>query len=294
MIRIVSWNINKQRKPRRELAKMARRGGADVALLQEAGSPPKNLGHPLCFENDICWDRCSFRYEDNVIWEAPWFDRWPLVVQLSDRVEVEWFQQVPPIIGLGERDIPTSGIGLMAAARVSATGRPEEAFVAVSMYARWMKAHPTTGKKPGSHADISAHRILSDLQTFIDDLDPSRYRILAAGDMNMFYGATGYELSWPCRERTVWDRFDALGLEFLGPQVPNGRPAASPQPDVPGDSRNVPTYRTTRQSLAEANRQLDYVFASRGFHEHIKVRALNEIEEWGSSDHCRLLIEVDE
>ncbi len=49
-----------------------------------------------------------------------------------------------------------------------------------------MKTLPMTGKNPGLHADISAHRILSDLQTFIDHLDPSRYRILAAGDLNMF------------------------------------------------------------------------------------------------------------
>ena len=108
----------------------------------------------------------------------------------------------------------------------------------------------------------------------------------------MFYGATGRRLSWPRRERSVWDRFEALGLEFLGPQAPNGRPAASPQPDVPGDTRNVPTYRTTKQSPGGANRQLDYAFASRGFHDSIKVRALNGIDEWGSSDHCRLLIEI--
>ena len=43
---------------------------------------------------------------------------------------------------------------------------------------------------------------------------------------------------------------------------------------------------------ANAVRQLDYAFASRGFHERVKVRALNGVEEWGPSDHCRLLIEV--
>ena len=109
----------------------------------------------------------------------------------------------------------------------------------------------------------------------------------------MFYGATGCGLSLPERERTVWDRFETLGLEFLGPQAPNGRAASSPQPDVPDDTQNVPTYYFPQQrSSAKANRQLDYVFASRGFHERVKVRALNGIDEWGSSDHCRLLIEV--
>ena len=279
MIRVLSWNIDKRREPWRELAEMARRGEADVALLQEAGSPPDDLAHPV-------------RYEDDIFWDRGLFDRWPLVVRLSDRVEVEWFRQVPPISELGEREIGGSGIGTMAAARVAVPGRPDEAFVAVSMYARWMRAHPSIGSNPGIAADGSAHRILSDLQVFTDFEDPSHHRVLAAGDLNMFYGATGRSLSWPKRERTVWDRFEAIGLEFLGPQAPNGRSAASPQPDVPGDTRNVPTYRTRQQSSAEANRQLDYAFASRGFHEKIRARAMNGVDEWGSSDHCRLLIEV--
>ncbi len=280
MIRVVSWNIAKWTQPWRELAEMVRRGEADVALLQETGNPPDDLARLFHYENNIGWDRCLY-------------DRWPLVVQLSDRVDVEWFRQVPPKVGgFGEREIGVSGIGTMAAARVAPRGRPQDAFVAVSMYAAWIRAHPSTGKNPGIASDVSAHRILSDLSTFIDYEDASRHRILAAGDLNMFHGATGRSLSWVDRERTVWDRFESLGLEFLGPRTPNGRPAASPQPDVPVDTRNVPTYRTARQSPGEANRQLDYVFASRGFHEKITVRALNNVDEWGSSDHCRLLIEI--
>lgn len=54
----------------------------------------------------------------------------------------------------------------------------------------------------------------------------------------------------------------------------------------------MPTYYTTRQTPETAQNQLDYVFASRGFHESVAVRALNGVEEWGASDHCRLLIEV--
>ena len=94
---------------------------------------------------------------------------------------------VPPWSEVGEGEIGASGIGIMAAARVAPRGRPQEAFVAASMYARWTRAHPTAGKRPGLHADLSAHRILWDLQTFIDYADPSRYRILAAGDLNLVY-----------------------------------------------------------------------------------------------------------
>ena len=49
---------------------------------------------------------------------------------------------------------------------------------------------------------------------------------------------------------------------------------------------------TIGNSPATAARQLDYAFASRGFHESVTVRAINSVEEWGASDHCRLLIEV--
>ena len=280
MVKVICWNIAKRTPtPWQYLTKMAARGEADVALLQEAGTRPDDLEGLACYENEIFWDR-SF------------FDRWPLVVQLSDRVEVEWFRQVPPFSEVDAREIGVSGIGTIAAARVTPRGQPEAAFVAVSMYARWLRAHPSTGKAPGNHADGSAHRILSDLQTFIDYEDPSRHRILAAGDLNMFYGATGGRLSDPVRERTVFERFKALGLEFLGPQAPNGRPAEA-QPDVPADTLNVPTYRTPQQSPAEANRQLDYVFASRGFHKGVTARALNGIDEWGPSDHCRVAIEIE-
>ena len=280
MIKVVSWNIGKRMEPWRELADMALRGEADVALLQEAGSPPGELVHLLPNEDDVFWDRHLY-------------DRWCLVVGLSDRVRVERFRQVPPISYLGENDIGVSGIGTIDAARVVPRDEEERAFIAVSMYARWMKPHPSTGSSWIGASDVSAHRIISDLSAFIGHVDPSRHRILAAGDLNMFYGATGHELSLPERERTVWDRMTALGLEFLGPQTPDGRQSATPQPDVPADTKNVPTYYTLRQKKpADADRQLDYAFASRGFHEGVSVRALNGVEEWGSSDHCRLMIEV--
>ena len=47
-----------------------------------------------------------------------------------------------------------------------------------------------------------------------------------------------------------------------------------------------------RRGVEDADQQLDYVFASRGFHKSIKTHALNSVEEWGSSDHCRILIDV--
>ncbi len=279
MIRLVSWNIARRIKPWHCLVEMAARGEADVALLQEAGSPPEDL-------------KDRVRYEDDRFWEHSSHDRQPLVVQLSDRVEIEWFRPVPPSRAVGKRELGSSDIGIMAAARVVPRGRQKDAFIALSMYARWTRAHPATGKRPGMHADLSAHRILTDMQAFMDYANPSRYRILAAGDLNLVYTTTGRG-PWFRRERLVWDRFEALGMEFLGPQVPNGRQSAARQPGTSTDTKNVPTYYTARQKVAaNAVRQLDYVFASRGFHEQVTAWALNDITEWGPSDHCRLLIEV--
>lgn len=279
MIRLVSWNIAKRSAPWRVLVEMARQGEVDIALLQEAGKPPRDLVQALHFDDDV------------LFWNRHRVDRRPLVVRLTDRVEVEGFHPVSPGSALGEHDIRVSGIGTLAAARVTPRDRPEEAFVVASMYARWVRPRLATRSR-WIVSDVSAHRILSDLSVFIGHNDPSRHRILAAGDLNMFYGATGRWLSLPERERTVWDRFKALGLEFLGPQAPNGRQALMAPPDVPPDTRNVPTFYRAGKSAADAAAQLDYVFASRGFHEKIKVRALNEIDEWGPSDHCRIMIEV--
>jgi hypothetical protein len=276
-IRVVSWNVGKRSEPWRELERMARDGEADLALLQEAGRPPEEVV-----------DRVG--YEDRVFWSRHLYDRWPLVVRLSDRITVEPYRQVPPSSELAEDQIGVSGIGTIAAGRVIPRDSDAAAFVAVSVYASWLTLHPSA-KGSWAYADASAHRILSDLSAFIGH-SPSEHRILAAGDLNMFYGATGSRLSMPERERTVWGRMEVLGLEFLGPQAPHGRSAASAPDDVPPDTKNVPTFYRSGEPEAAVN-QLDYAFASRGFHKSVSVRAMNDAAEWGPSDHCRLMIEVD-
>ena len=98
---------------------------------------------------------------------------------------------------------------------------------------------------------------------------------------------------WDARYRNLFERMDAVGLEFMGPQLPNGRQAGTLATGEPKDSENVVTYHLHDKDPATAsNNQLDYAFASRGFHQSLKVRAMNSVEEWGDSDHCRLLIEI--
>jgi len=186
--------------------------------------------------------------------------------------------------------LPVSAAGTLAVAEiVPPVGAP---FFAVSLYARWEKPRVPSRWFVGC-ADAMAHRVLSDVSALIGTLDPRGHRILIAGDFNLIHGATdGNGLALPARDRSVFARLEALGFVFLGPQAPNGRQAV-PVPDgLPADTGNGPTVRTNRQTAATATNQLDYVFASRGFHEQVRVWALNAIDAWGPSDHCRIAIDV--
>lgn len=281
MTKVVCWNINTNGKCWDDLLAM----DADVALLQEVRSVPNDLSRRV--------DLGGGKLSDP--WNPDAYNRWPVVVQLSDRVEVEWFRRVFPKSTTADDEMAVSGIGTIAAARV--LPQSNKPFIAISMYARWIRPHVSTNSpwKVGN-ADVSEHRIISDLSQFIGHRDPSMHRILAAGDLNTFYGATDdNRLVIANRECTVFDRMNALGLEFMGPQTPDGGRKAEPNPQgLPKDTRNVPTYYTVQARFPEkAQNQLDYVFASRGFHNSVSTRALNDPKEWGSSDHCRILIEVE-
>ena len=279
MIRLASWNIAKRQRAVDWLLEM----DLDAALLQEC--------HRGLLEDAAAKGRLEFSPHPPLGEEH--YDRWPMIVRLSDRVGVDWFRQTVPRYSVKEDEVSVHGIGVIEVARLSpADGTPP--FVAASIYARWMQPHPTTNSSWGvGYQDGSVHAAITDLSAFIGHRNPTTHRILAAGDFNTIRGAAeNNPLALPARDRTVFDRMDALGLECLGPNDPNGRQADPAPRGLPADTKNVPTYHSTRQSPKTAANQLDYVFASRGFHEGIHVRALNEVAEWGPSDHCRLLIEV--
>ena len=304
-MKIISWNIGRIHAPWRQLLDM----DADVALLQEAAPPPDDLvklldatlppaegAGPLDIGPRESWD--------SHVWNSDWwrgsgnalFDRWPMVVKMSDRVEVEWFKQVGPTAWPEQDEIAVSGIGTITAARVTPRDGSTEPFIVVSMYGRWIQVNPGVKTSGGFRYGIAAgsvHRIISDLSAFIGHENPETHRILAAGDLNVAYGHGFGDPYWEARHRTVFDRMEAIRMEFMGPQLPNGRQAETLATGEPADSRNVVTfYLPGKNPETASNNQLDFVFASRGFHESIKVRALNSIEDWGPSDHCRLEIEV--
>ena len=268
---------------------------ADVALLQEAAEPPSDVADRVDIGPVEHWDSHVWNSRPPDDRPPKLFDRWPMVVKLSDRVEVEWFKQVSPIGWTEPDEIAVSGIGTIATARIMPRDGSAGSFIVISMYGRWIGVHPSVETSwTVGYADSSVHRIISDLSAFIGHKNPETHSILAAGDLNMTYGyGHGEGPYWDARYRSVFDRMAALGLEFMGPQAPNGRQAETPATGEPDDSRNVVTYCLPGWTPETAgNNQLDYVFASRGFHESLEVRALNSVEDWGASDHCRLLIEV--
>ena len=273
---------------------------ADVALLQETSRVPTDVAGsietgPPGHDDSRVWVPCLWKTDEYKNYFR--HRRWPRIARLSDRVTVQWFTPVPSVTDpLPEDGVRVSDINSMAAARVTPRDGAQEPFIVISMYAGWISPHPATGGGWNEAVpDVSAHRIISDLSAFILDADRLPHRILAAGDLNMDYGGWGLDTDRPLsreRERSVWDRMKALGFEYMGPQYPNGRRADPIPSHLPADAKNVPTFHSTRSDPADAQVQLDHVFASRGFHETIRARALNGVREWGSSDHCRLVMEV--
>lgn len=274
MVKLITWNIARRDKAWRALLDSE----ADVALLSEATAPPDDVARRL--EVDPApWRTAGAGV--NRPWRAA-------VVRLSNRVAVE-FLEPKSVEDALPGDLAVSRLGTMAAAIVTPVAA--DPFVVVSMYAAWERPHATTDSG-WIYADGSVHRLISDLSALVGQ--QTGHRILAAGDLNILngYGENGSSY-WASRYATVFARMAALGLSFVGPQAPAGR-RADPWPDeLPVESANVPTYHTSHQTPATATRQLDFVFASTGLGECVRVRALNEAHQWGPSDHCRLEIEVE-
>ena len=267
MLRIWSWNVNG-----RHLWDRLDASEVDVALLQEAPAPSgpcegKVVPHPASGWGTAGWSK-QLR---------------TAVVAVSETTLLE-----PRLLtSLEERAsgaLLVSRRGTLAVADVVVDS---ERITLVSMYAGW------EGGRPGPiYADGSAHRLLSDLSGIVNDARSPR--IIAAGDLNILhrYGEYG-DSYWAARYATVFDRAEAMGLRFVGPQAPHGR-QANPRPaELPEGSQDVPTYHTRRQGPMGATRQLDFVFASHALTDRLSVRALNtDTDEWGPSDHCRVAIEL--
>ncbi|MYH49045.1 MAG: hypothetical protein F4020_03960 [Gammaproteobacteria bacterium] len=271
-MKILSWNVARRQEPWRVLGEM----DVEVALLQEASQPPRDVASRIELD-PAPWPKPYARASQH--WRTA-------IAKLSQRVSVEWIE-AKSLDAAGD-GLAVSHAGTLTAARVSAPGI--EPFLVVSMYAPWRRPHAMTGSR-WIVSDASAHRVVSDLSALIGR--QSGHRILAAGDLNILHGHGEHGSPyWASRYGTVFDRMEALGLPFVGPQAPHGRQADPWPRELPRESRNVPTFHTNRQTPETATRQLDFVFASRELAGSVRARALNEPAEWGPSDHCRLEIEV--
>lgn len=274
MMKMIAWNIAR----RDEAWRCLLDSNIDIALLQEATEPSVDVTRRL----DV--DSAPWRTAGAGL-NRPWRTA---VVKLSNRCRVQWLEP-KSVEDAHPGELAVSRPGTLAAAFV--TPPAGEALVVASIYAPWEKPHAITGSS-WIYADGSVHRLISDLSVLIGQ--QKGHRILVAGDLNILYGyGENGSAYWASRYATVFGRMSALGLSFVGPQAPAGR-RADPWPDeLPRTSNNVPTYHTSHQTPATATRQLDFVFASSSLAEYVRVRALNDPGRWGSSDHCRVEIEVE-
>ena len=161
------------------------------------------------------------------------------IVKLSDRVAIEWIEG-KSLDEAEHRELVSSWPGTITAAMVTPpSGVPR---IAVSMYAQWVRTHGRAGGNVIA-SDGSAHRVVSDLSTFIAKKDG--HRVLAAGDMNILrgYGEHGDEY-WAARYRTVFDRMEAMGLPCVGPEY-----RAAPDRDD-RDDRNLSAGHRRRSGVA--------------------------------------------
>lgn len=268
-MKIVSWNINRKEAAWEELANSQ----YDIALIQEATPPPAGLIEDFRISPGEWQTAGNARRQ----WRTA-------IVKLSDKVDVDWIA-CKPLDEAGIEDLAVSRMGTIAAARVTQEGK--KPVIMFSCYAAWEYHY----KSSEIFADGSAHRIASDLSSFIsrDQL------LLAAGDFNILnrYGEHGSKY-WGKRYASVFDRMEAIGLPFAGPQHPNGRQASPWPEELPKGSEDVPTYHTGRNTPAGATRQIDFVFCSAGLKNNLRTRARNEIDDWGPSDHCRIDISLFE
>lgn len=271
MLQVISWNMGH----RAECWEDVLRSEADVALLQEAPRPPDALVPAI--------DAGPEPFETAGMDRRPWRTA---IVALTNRVAIT---RVPTA------SLPSASAGALAVSRPGTVSAAEvedlesgERYTLVSMYSLWERPHESTGSG-WIVADASAHRLVSDISAFVGHQD--RHRVVVAGDLNCLYGhGEDGSAYWARRYRLVFERMEAIGLDFVGPQFPHGRQADPWPAELPRDSRNVPTFRSNRQTPATATRQLDFVFASRCLRNSVQVLAMNEPAAWGRSDHCQVRV----
>ena len=223
MTTILCWNMQRKREGWRFLYE--RYSDADVALLQEACTPPDEVADKL----DVGlgpWPRsCS-----------------EVVVGISGNVTVERISLPDLRASVAPSDICIPSVAIVTTAE---------------------------GERLGVVAAEASHRTSPDLPKLMQAIQQH-----CGVDLPFIVG--GDLTTWWDSNTTVFADMMRMGLPLIGPHT-----ATFYSP-------------LNRQTPSDAELQLDYVFTSRSIAHRITVRALNGVDEWGPSDHCRLLIEVAE
>lgn len=265
MLKIISWNMAH----RKESWDYLNDSDADIGLLQEAPTPANAKKE---------WTTPGIGKRN---WKAA-------VVNLSGRFNLKEIA-AKPLLEANYGDFGVSYPNTIAAAIVDIPD--QQPITVISLYGLWQRLHESA-ESNWIMADASVHRLISDLSAFVGS--QKNHRIIAAGDLNILYGyGENGSTYWENRYMTIFDRMEAIGIPFVGPQSPNGRKADPWPKELPAVSLNVPTFHTNRQTPKTATRQLDFVFASKSLYPNLKVKALNDPKSWGPSDHCQIEIEID-
>ncbi|MXY48285.1 MAG: hypothetical protein F4Y38_03180 [Gemmatimonadetes bacterium] len=274
-MKLISWNIGHRKAAWRSLPdlgvdsserqdiideveeawKLSPDTGVDVVLLQEGYAPPKEVADRIEVDPAPYFKKDSQRPDSRGTARSRC-----AIARVSDKVKVEYLD-----------DIHSSHPGCLSAAVVTPLEGKYQGWPihVVSFCPKYEAHHPKSGVKSRDLVDTSIHRIISDISLLIGRKDS--FRMIAAGDTTVMYGR-GRNAYWKGRNQAVFDRMSSIGLPMIGHQGS--------------------TYYYPGQTPATATRQLDYVFASHSMKDHIRTKALNDPEEWGPSDHCRILIEV--
>lgn len=263
---ILCLNMAHRRKSWDALAAMPE---IDVGLLQEASRVPNEY-------------RGLFEVDER-LWESDCGSPrgYPSVVaRLSERVDAR-FIRTRSIPCAGGHDFYTSEWGTLGAAVVKPAGAGEP-ITLVSMAPCYNQYTRESGLPSRYETIDSVHRLISDLSRLVG----KKSRVIAAGDWTINRGWSSQ--TTPVRNKrealhfqTAFDRMKALGFRHL---MPDGRT---------NDRREAITYVPIGSTPEQAHSQLDYVFATENIADRVTVCALNRPKEWGPSDHCRILIEVD-
>lgn len=243
--------------------------GVDVGLLQEASRVPRELQDQVEVDQRLWEPECG----------NP--GGYPSVVaRLSDRVTTR-FVETRSISCAASHDFYTSEWGTLGAATVKPAAEGD-AITVISMAPTYNYFTPESGSRTRYETIGSVHRLISDLARLVG----RRSRVIAAGDWTINRGWSSQPAPvWNEREalhfRTAFDRMTALGFRHLPPE---GRK------NERGEAVTfVPIGATPEQAFA----QLDFVFATENIADRVSVLALNQPDEWGPSDHCRIEINVD-